>query len=218
MIADYVIMVIHMLLRGFPRLMKNQIERVWKQGPYLSVRGKTLGIIGLGNIGKDVARKARVFGMRVIGVARRELSIDTVDKMFLPVRLREFLGESDIVLISVPLTSKTRGLIGEKELGWMKSRSYLINVARGHIVDEEALVRAIKMGHIAGAAFDVFAKEPLPPENELWSLDNVIITPHTSGWTWDYPERVLDLFCENLERFVEEGKQMVNIADIEKGY
>ena len=217
MIADYVIMAIHMLHREFPSLMRNQMNRVWKQGPYLSVRGKTLGIIGLGNIGKDVARKAVVFGMRVIGMARREVSIENVDKMFLSRGLREFLGESDIVLISVPLTSKTRGLMGEKELGWMKPRSYLINVARGHILDEEALVEGIKRGHIAGAALDVFAQEPLPSESELWSLDNVIITPHTSGWTWDYPQRVLDLFCANLERFME-GKALTNTADMETGY
>ncbi len=217
MIADYVIMVTHMLLRGFPRIMRNQMDKVWKQGPYLSVRGKTLGIIGLGNIGKDVAKKARVFGMRVIGLARQEVSLGKVDKIFRLEKLREFLGESDIVLISVPLTSETRGLLGERELGWMRSRSYLINVARGHILDEDALVRAIKRGHIAGAALDVFAREPLSPESELWSLDNVIITPHTSGWTWDYPQMVLDLFCENLKRFFE-GKELMNPADMEKGY
>jgi phosphoglycerate dehydrogenase-like enzyme len=115
------------------------------------------------------------------------------------------------------LLPETKGLIGEETLRWMKPKSYLVNVARGKIVDEEALVKAIKTGHLAGAALDAFAQEPLSPESELWSLDNVIITPHLAGLFRDYPERVLDLFCENLERFLE-GKDLINVLETGRGY
>ena len=217
-LGDHVIMVIHMLHREVQRLMRNQMDRVWERRHFEPVRGKTLGIIGLGNIGRDVARKATVFGMKVIGAARREVSVENVTKIFLPEQLPQFLATSDIVVISVPLTAETQGMIGEKELGWMKPKSYLINVARGHILDEDALVRTIKKGQIAGAALDAFVQEPLPPESELWSLDNVIITPHSAGWSKDYPEMALDLFCENLKRFLE-GQEMINrVVNLEIGY
>lgn len=209
-VADYVIMVIQLLHRESLKVMKNQMNRVWERWSFNSPRGKTVGIIGLGSIGKEVARRAKFFQMKVIGLVRRPISLDNVDSIFLQRELKEFLGESDIVVLCVPLTPETEGLIGEETLRWMKPRSYLINVARGKILDEEALVKAIKSGHLAGAALDVFAQEPLSHESELWSLDNVIITPHVSGDSLDYPERVLDLFCENLERFLED-KDLINV-------
>ena len=216
-IADYVILVIHLLHREFLRMMKNQMNKVWERWPFNSPRGKTVGIIGLGSIGKEVARRAKFFQMRVIGLVRRPISLGMVDSIFLQTELREFLGESDVVVLCVPLTSETTGLIGEEALRWMKPGSYLVNIARGKMVDEEALVKAIKSGHLSGAALDAFAKEPLSPESELWSLDNVIITPHLAGLTRDYPERVLDLFCENLERFLKD-KEMINVLETGKGY
>jgi phosphoglycerate dehydrogenase-like enzyme len=216
-IADYVIVVIHLLHRDFLRVMKNQMNKVWERWPFNNPRGKTVGIVGLGSIGKEVSRRARFFGMKVIGLVRRPISLDDVDSVYLQTELKEFLGRSDIVVLSVPLTPETRGFIGEEALSWMKPKSYLINVARGRIVEEEALVRAIKSGHLAGAALDAFVQEPLSPDSELWSLDNVIITPHLSGFVRDYPEWVVDLFCENLERFVE-GKDLINVFKAEKGY
>ena len=168
-------------------------------------------------LGEEVARKAKFFRMKVIGLVKRPISLDNVDSIFLQTELREFLGESDIVVLCAPLTPETKGLIGEEALRWMKPKSYLVNVARGKIVDEEALVKAIKSGHLAGAALDAFAQEPLSPESELWSLDNVIITPHLAGLFRDYPERVLDLFCENLERFLE-GKDLINVLETGRGY
>lgn len=216
-IADYVILVIQLLHRDFQRIVKNQMNKVWERWLFSSPRGKTLGIVGLGYIGKEVARKAKFFGMKVIGLVRRPVSLDSVDSMFLPTQLREFLGQSDIVVLCVPLTQETNGLIGEESLKWMKRGSYLINVARGKIVDEKALVKALKSGHLAGAALDAFSTEPLSPDSELWPLDNVIVTPHLSGHFQDMPEKVLDLFCENLERFLE-GKDLINVVDTESGY
>jgi phosphoglycerate dehydrogenase-like enzyme len=216
-IADYVILSIQLLHREFLRVMKNQANKVWERWPFDNPRGKTLGIIGLGSIGKEVARRAKFFRMKVIGLVRRSISLDNVDSLFLQTELRKFLGESDIVVLCVPSTPETNGLIGEEAFSWMKAKSYLVNVARGKIVDEEALVKAIKSGHLAGAALDAFAQEPLSPESELWSLDNVIITPHLAGLSRDYPAKVLDLFCENLERFIE-GKDLINVLEKGRGY
>jgi phosphoglycerate dehydrogenase-like enzyme len=216
-IADYVILVIQLLHRQFLRVMKNQMNKVWERWPFDNPRGKTLGIVGLGSIGREVARKAKFFRMKVIGLVKRPISLDNVDSIFVQTELRGFLGKSDIVVLCAPLTPETKGLVGEETLRWMKPKSYLVNVARGKIVDEEALVKAIKSGHLAGAALDAFAQEPLSPESELWSLDNVIITPHLAGLFRDYPERVLDLFCENLERFLE-GKDLINVLETGRGY
>ena len=211
-IADYVILVIQMLYREFPRMMKNQMNRVWERWLFESPRGKTLGVIGLGAIGKEVARKARAFGLKVIGLDVQAASLESVDAMFTPAEFKEFLGTCDIVSICVPLTPETKGLIAEEALGWMKPRSYLVNVARGRIVDENAVVKAIRSGHLAGAALDVFFPKPLDPQSELWALDNVIVTPHLSGAFRDFPEKVLALFCENLERFLR-GREMINLLE-----
>jgi phosphoglycerate dehydrogenase-like enzyme len=216
-IADYVILVIHLLHREFLKVLKNQQNRVWERWPFSSPRGKTVGIIGLGSIGREVATRAKCFEMKVIGLVRRPISLDNVDSIFLQAELREFLARSDTVVICAPLTPETRGLIGEQALSWLKRGSYLVNVARGRIVDEEALVRALKKGHLAGAALDAFVQEPLSPESELWSLENVIITPHLSGLSSDYPERALNLFSENLERFLE-GRTLINLVETNKGY
>jgi phosphoglycerate dehydrogenase-like enzyme len=215
-IADYVILVIQMLYREFPRMMRNQMKRVWERWLFDNPRGKTLGIIGLGAIGSEVARKARFFGMRVIGLDVQPVPQEQVDETFLPAELKVFLGKSDTVAICVPLTQETMGLINEKTVQWMKTGSYLVNVARGKIVDEGALVKAIKSGHLAGAALDVFFPEPLSPESEFWALDNVITTPHLSGAFRDFPEKVLALFCENLERFLE-GREMINVLKTKNG-
>lgn len=216
-IADYVILVIHLLHREFQRVMKNQMNRVWQRWPFPNPRGKTVGIIGLGSIGKEVARRAKFFQMRVIGLVRRPISLTDVDSIFLRTEFKEFLSESDIVVLCVPLTPETKGLMGEVAFSWMKPGSYLVNVARGKLVDEAALVKAIKSGHLAGAALDAFFPEPLSPQSELWSLDNVIITPHLSAWDLDFPKRVVELFCKNLERFLE-GKELINLVDPKKDY
>lgn len=208
-LADHVLMVIQMLHREIPRLIRSQMQKTWERLQFDPATGKTLGIIGLGIVGKNVALKAEVFGMRVIGMARRKVSVENVDKIFLPDQLQEFLAETDTLVISVPLTEETHGLIGDAEFACMKPKSYLINIARGDIVDEDALVRAIKTGHIAGAALDVFVEEPLSAESELWSLENVIITPHNAGWSRNYPARTMELFCENLKRFLK-GKDLIN--------
>ena len=179
-----------------------------------------IGVVGLGSIGREVARLTKAFGMRVI--ATRRSARDTsraryVDKLFPATQLHGLLVESDYVAVTLPLTSETREIIGEAELNAMKSTGYIINIGRGGLIDEEALIRALKEKRIAGAGLDVTAVEPLPPDSPLWDLDNVIISPHISGGMEDYIARATDVFCKNLDRYLI-GKRLINIIDKKKGY
>jgi phosphoglycerate dehydrogenase-like enzyme len=196
------------------------------------VRGQTMGIVGYGSIGREVGRLARAFGMRVLATKRRaeerrgtgyELPAlgdpeGTVpDQIFPPSRLREMLAQSDFVVLAVPLAPETEGLIGEGELRAMKPNAYLVNIARGPIVNEAALIRALQEGWIAGAGLDVFAQEPLPPDSPLWGMENVILSPHVAGFTIHYDERAADLFAENLRRYLA-GEPLLNRVDRGRGY
>jgi len=184
------------------------------------LRSKTVGIVGLGNIGREVARLAKAFGMRVVATRRsvkRVARAKYVDILLPREQLLRLLSESDFVVLSLPFTSETNKLIGEKELRTMKPTAYLINIARGNIVDEEVLIRALDEHWIAGAGLDVFATEPLPPDSRLWEFPNVIFSPHIAGGMEDYNIRTIELFCENLRRYLS-GKNLFNVIDKKKGY
>ncbi len=183
------------------------------------LRGQAVGIIGLGHIGREVARLAKAFGMRVLAVdeIRGTRPARHVDTMLPTNQLRKLLADSDFVVSCVPLTPKTSKLIGEKELRAMKPTAYLINISRGGIVDEEALIRALDEKWIAGAGLDVTVVEPLPPDSRLWDFDNVIITPHISGAQEDYLIHGTALFCENLKRYLK-GKKLMNVISRKRGY
>jgi len=224
--AEYTLGVMVMLARRMPLILRESERHQWKPSPLRTyygdeLWGKTLGIVGLGAIGRRVATVARCLGMRVVGLRRsggaEGLEPGLVDRVFGPDGLLELLAESDFVLVAVPLTAETRGLIGERELRAMKRGAYLINVARGRIVDEGALARALREGWIAGGAFDVFAEEPLPPDSEIWELPNLIVTPHMAGGTMPYLDRALELFQENLRRYLA-GEPLMNVLDKERGY
>ena len=162
--------------------------------------GKTLVIVGLGRIGTRLARLARAFEVRVIGVKRSPQPVPDVDTLVTPDRLREILPEADFVALTCPLTPETEGLIGAAELAAMAPTAHLINVARGRVVDEEALVEALRARRIAGAGLDTFHEEPLPPGSPLWSMPHVLITPHSAGETRRYEQNVVDILLDNLER------------------
>jgi len=180
--------------------------------------GKTLGVLGLGNVGMELSFRGKCFGMEVIAVDRRVVRRPSyVDEVMGLWGLDTLLAKSDYLVITVPLTSSSKHMIGERELRLMKSNAYIINISRGPVVEEKALVKALKEGWIAGAGLDVFEKEPLPMDSELWDLENVIITPHISGGTPRYAERLADIFCENLSRFLE-GKTLINLVDKKEGY
>ncbi|MHC0038298.1 D-2-hydroxyacid dehydrogenase [Pseudoneobacillus sp. C159] len=208
------------LTRKIHTYVKNQQSKTWHHAHMnLEIHGKTIGIIGVGAIGKETAKIAKAFGMRVIGVRHSGLPEEYVDEMYKPSDLNDVLPVCDYVVITLPLTEETRGLLGAEQFKLMKSSAFLINIGRGEIVDEVALVNALATAEIAGAGLDVFVVEPLPAENRLWKLDNVIITPHTAGSTEHYNKRVMeDIFIPNLREYVNRGVPLINLVDYRKGY
>lgn len=221
--SDHVFALILAFARRLPELLEDQKLKKWKArhpfpfDPLDELRGKTLGIVGLGSIGREIARKGKCFGMYVIGVKNTPSRVEYVDRVYGKDEMDRLLKISDYVVLCVPLTDETAGMISEEELRIMKDTAYLINIARGEVVDERALIRALKEGWIAGAAIDVAEKEPLPENSELWDMNNVIITPHVAGSTPYYWERAVSVFIENLKRFIA-GKELINIVDKTKGY
>jgi phosphoglycerate dehydrogenase-like enzyme len=201
-IAQYVIAMMLRIVKRMDAWAQAQRERRWQPIEADELTGKTVGIVGVGHIGGEVARLAQAFRMRVIGCRRRQRRLRFVDELVPPERLPDLLARSDFVVLAVPLSSETEGLIGEAELRAMRPRSWLINVSRGRVVQEGMLVRALKEGWIGGACLDVFHEEPLPEGSELWSLPNVVVTPHNSGWSPLNLERGTEVFLENLRRFV----------------
>jgi phosphoglycerate dehydrogenase-like enzyme len=189
-----------------------QAARQWRHAPSDELTGKTVALFGLGGIGGEVARLAKAFRMHVIGLRRRSGPVENVDELLPPGAIGDLCARADFLVICAPLTRETRGAISATELARMKPEAYLINVARGPIVEERALVAALRDGRIAGAALDVFAVEPLPPEHELWTLPNVIITPHTAPASPFHIERGTQLFLENLRRFAA-GDALLNVVD-----
>jgi phosphoglycerate dehydrogenase-like enzyme len=219
-IGELVIELMLMFAKQAPLCFQLKQEKQWQRFMPTVLRAKTVGIVGLGNIGGEVARLAKAFGMRVVAIrrsAKRVARARYVDILLPREQLTRLLSESDFVVLSLPFTSETNKLIGEKELRAMKPTAYLINIARGSIVDEEALIRALDERSIAGAGLDVFATEPLPPDSRLWELPNVIFSPHIAGGMEDYNVRATELFCENLRRYLS-GKNLLNVINKKTGY
>ena len=208
-IAQYVIAMMLRVAKGMDEWSQAQRERRWQSIESGELTGKTAGIVGVGHIGGEVARLAKAFRMRVVGCRRRQRPVRNVDALVPPERLRELLAQAHFVVLALPLTSQTEGLIGEAELRAMRQDAWLINIARGQVVDEPALVRALRDGSIGGACLDVFQEEPLPEGSELWSLPNVIVTPHNSGRSPLNQERGTEIFLDNLGRYVA-GKSLRN--------
>lgn len=219
-IGEYVLAVMLMFAKGAPRFFRAQVERRWERFMPTELYGKTVGVVGMGNIGREVARLSKAFGCRVLGIrrsARARGSDEHADELLPPSGLPYLLAESDYVVLATPLTPETRGLIAEPQLRMMKPTAVLVNIARGPVAVEADLVRALKDGWIAGAALDVFEREPLPPESELWDLENVILTPHISGGTEVYNRRAVAIFTDNIRRFLA-GEPLRNVVDPARGY
>ena len=216
-LTDYVICSVLMWNLHFPRFFQQQREHLWKSMELVSTTDQTLSILGLGSIGRRAAVKAKNLGMRVLGVrAHPGKPPEGVDEVHGVEHLSEIASRSDFLAVTLPLTPKTRGLVDDRVFQSMKRGSVLINLSRGTIVEERALVKALAAGPLRGAVMDVFASEPLPKESELWDLPNLVITPHTGdiqGWR----EKVADLFCENLARR-RAGETLKNVVDPERGY
>lgn len=236
-IGEFAIGMMFALARHVPQMVRQQERAEWpkhKWGLFLGteLRGKTLGVVGYGSIGREAARIAKQgFAMRVLALTRsgnrpnRGYVVPGVgdpegnlpDAWFAREQLRDLLAQSDFVLISTPLTAETRHLIAAPELHAMKPTAFIVNIARGGIIDEAALVRALKERWIAGAGLDVFEKEPLPAESELWKQENALLAPHIAGATPHYDDRAVDLFCENLRRYLR-GDELLNLVNRENGY
>jgi phosphoglycerate dehydrogenase-like enzyme len=220
-VSEHVIGLMLCLCRKLHLYIKNQSERRWERyesedsmGRIEELSGRTVGIVGLGRIGEEIAKKTKCLGMRVIATKRHHSRQPSkiVDLLIARSNLKRLLAESDFVVLTLPLTNETEGIIGEAQLKSMRQTGYLINVSRGKIVQEHKLVEALKKGWIAGAALDTFENEPLPESSELWDLRNVIITPHIAGLTPYYMDRVTSIFCENLNRFIHE-QPLINVVD-----
>ncbi len=198
-----------------------QAHRVWKKHEARSVAQQTVVILGFGSIGGHVARLARAVGMHVIGVRSQTGSAPRAGADGVQIvgadQLHWALGQADHLAVCLPLTPATRGLVDAKALAATKPGVHLVNVARGGIVDEDALLLALKSGHVAGATLDVFAKEPLPEDSVFWSLENVRVTPHSSSDIEGWQDRVINLFQSNLERW-QAHTPLLNLVKSERGY
>ncbi len=221
--AEHVIGVTIALARMFPAAIRAQAAHRWAQeeleAATRTLYGQHMGIVGLGAIGREVVKIAAPFGFRVTAIRRRtgEPVPDGVDAVWTPDRLPDLLSQSDVVVLAAPRTAATKRLIGRAQIEQMKTGALLVNVARGKLVDDDALIDALREGRLGGAALDVFSEEPLDPSSPYWDLPNVIVTPHTSGAMQDYWTPLVELFADNLRRF-EKGEPLRNVVDKVAGY
>jgi D-2-hydroxyacid dehydrogenase (NADP+) len=224
-IAEHVMGVTLAIARQLHTAIRRQVSHTWaldeieESRAIRTLKGARMGIIGLGSIGAEIASIAGPFGMRVSGIRKR---VDQplppgVEEVMSPEQLNELLSKSDVVVLSAPLTRETRAFIGHDALNHVKRGALLVNIGRGKLVDDEAVVAALQDGRLGGAALDVFTDEPLEPSSPYWDLPNVIVTPHMSGGMEDYWTPLVGLFADNLRRF-EEGKPLVNVVDKRAGY
>ncbi|MFC1979114.1 D-2-hydroxyacid dehydrogenase [Chloroflexota bacterium] len=218
--AESIITRMLMFAKQMPTYFQQKLAKTWERAESITLRGKTLGILGLGNVGKDLARLGKAFGMRVIANRRSAKEVGrarNVDLLLPSSHLHQLLTESDFVALTLPLTPDTQKLIGKNEFDMMKNSAYIINISRGQIIDEEALTNALIKKRIAGAGLDVFAVEPLPQGSVLWDMPNVIISPHIAASMDGYPELATELFCKNLQLYIN-GKKLLNVVDNKTGY
>jgi phosphoglycerate dehydrogenase-like enzyme len=217
-IAEHLLAFVFAASRQLHRYRDQQRATEWKERTHQELRDATIVVFGMGSIGGEIARLASAVGMRVIGVRRKAAPPGPgIDRVVAADRLADVVGEADYLGIAAPLTSATRGAISREVISRMKPTAWIMNIARGAIVDEPAMIEALQAKRIGGAALDVFETEPLPPESPLWKLENVIITPHNSGASPRAGERTLALFAENLRRY-KAGEPLVNRVDYEAGY
>ena len=238
-IGEYVLMALLAFGQKLPKLIKEQRKKHWATGSEkrqnlmpLELRDSTVGIIGYGSIGRQVARFLVPFGANVLAVKKDVMHPedqgyvrdgmgdphgDFFDRLYPPEALKSLLSECDFVVLTLPLTENTHHIIGEEALDAMKPSAYLVNVGRGELIDQKALVAALKAKQIAGAALDVFETEPLPLDSPLWEMENVIITPHVSGISQHLEAEMVTLFVENLNRYLAE-LPLYNRIDFDEGY
>jgi glyoxylate/hydroxypyruvate reductase A len=214
MMAEYVFAYLLYFNRHVAKHLKDQRKRVWDRVRPGRLRGKVLGILGLGSVGKEIAKRGKQFGMNVLGLKRVPETVENVDRVFGSDDLEKMIPLVDYLINVLPLTPETYHILGERELSLMKEGSFLFSIGRGKTIDEKALEKVLQTKKIQ-AVLDVFEKEPLPPKSKLWGLKNVIITPHVSGIS--LPEEISEEFVRNYRRWVK-GEPLVALVDRIKGY
>lgn len=216
-VSEHVMALLLAFTRGLNLFIRQQQECSWKRAPVDELHEKTLAIVGLGSIGRELAKKAKCFGMHVVATKQTPTRELFVDRLYPSAQLDDMLAEADFVVATLPLLPETAGLFSLERFRRMKPGAYFVNVSRGPITVEADLVQALQEGLIKGAGLDVFEQEPLPAESPLWQLPNVIITPHLGALSPSYMERAVKLFAENITRYLA-GEAPVNLIDLAKGY
>jgi phosphoglycerate dehydrogenase-like enzyme len=218
-LAEFAVMSMLMFAKNVAYLQAEKETRHWERYCAAELSSFTVGIIGLGKIGREVARLAKAFDMTVIGSRRHPAKekLPFVDTLYGPDDLPQILRQSQFLVLATPHTNETDKLIGSTELALLPLGAVLINIARGSVVDQAALTEALRSGHLGGAALDVFEVEPLPPDDPLWSMPNVIISPHSASTADSENRKLTRLFCDNLRRFLA-GESLLNVLDTERLY
>jgi phosphoglycerate dehydrogenase-like enzyme len=219
-LAEFALTSILFFAKDLRQLVRNQQAGQWRQFDIEVIRGQVLGIVGYGDIGRESARLARAFGMKVVAVRRRAVLSNQdpdLERTYSPDGLRDMLAICDYVLVTTPLTPETRGMIGESELAAMKTSAVIINLGRGPVIVESALIAALASRKIRGAALDVFDEEPLPEGHPFYGLENVLFSPHSADHTVGWADLAMYVFIENFERF-RTGQPLLNIVDKKAGY
>jgi len=222
LMAEHIVMLMLALARDLPGFLRDQADRRWRflsdERPMIDLWGRTVAILGVGSVGGSLARICKLgFGMRVLGMARTRRDDPHVDRYFERADLRAALAEADFVALTLALTPETERIIDAAALASMKTGAYLVNVSRGELVDEAALLAALREGRIGGAGLDSVLDEPLPPESPLWSAPNLIVTPHVSPGRDRFGAEVVEFWCENIRRFAE-GEPLLGEVDRAAGY
>jgi phosphoglycerate dehydrogenase-like enzyme len=217
-IAEHAFALLLSLTRQIPAQLEFMKTKHWERVPCIELSGMTMGILGLGGIGRAIAARARPFEFEIVAADVEPIDKpDTVSELFGLDELMPFLAQSNIIMVCCPSTPETHKLLSHAQFNQMPDSSYIVNVSRGKVVDEEALIVALRSGKLAGAGLDVTYTEPCPPENPLWEQENVILTSHSAGASQHIRRRAMQLFIDNLHRYVA-GEPLVNVVDKQKGY
>ena len=218
--AEYAIASMIMLARSWHLMFRNQMEGKWDRSPFqYEINGETLGIIGIGSIGSEIAKRAKTVGMKGIGIRKKQEKVEYVDCLYTPCEMEEVFRQSDYIINLLPATEETKELIDAHYFDLLKENACFINIGRGSTVNEEDLIKALDAGKLRGAVLDVFKDEPLPKDSSLWSLPNVVLTPHICGESHGkYEEKALEVIEQNIEAYMQDKSKMKNKIDLDKGY
>jgi len=218
-LAEFAAMAMLMHSRRALHMIREQSNRRWERFSGTDLSGRTVLIVGLGSVGSEVAKISKALGMRVLGIRRNphQSTGDAVESIHSLVSLPDLLPQADFLVLAAPDTAETKGIIGMKEFALLPKGAVLINISRGSLIDELALITSLTSGHLGGAYLDVFAKEPLPEANPLWSLPNVLVNAHSASTSDRENSRIVDLFCNNLHRYLN-NEPLLNVLDPIKGY